>query len=110
MRRSDLLRSENVECKATRCIHNNKSECMAGVISVKGMTAMSTPETSCVTFVEEGGYGYDHLSNYYDNSVTKTRNIKCAAGNCKYNNNEECYAEVIQINAANASCDSFECN
>lgn len=110
MKRSNLLRSENVQCKATRCIHNNSTECLAGVINVKGMNSRSTPETTCSTFVEEGGYGYDNLSNYYDNSktVTKIRDIKCSAEKCKYNNNGECYANEIEINAANASCDTFE--
>ena len=54
MKRSNLLRSENVQCKATRCIHNNSTECLAGVINVKGMNSRSTPETTCSTFVEEG--------------------------------------------------------
>lgn len=112
MKRSELTRSEYVKCKATNCIHNKATECMAGVINISGMNAMSTPQTGCATFVEEGGYAYDHLSNLYDNekSITQIKDIKCLAKNCKHNNSGECYADGIRINAADTSCETFECN
>lgn len=109
MKRSDLTRSENVACKASGCIHNQKSECMAGVISIKGENATFAKDAVCATYVTEGGYGYDHLSNLYDNNLTKTRNIRCSAGNCKYNDNGECFSSKVIVNAANAHCNSFEC-
>ena len=112
MKRSELLRNDNISCNATRCIHNKSTECMAGVINIRGVEAVSTKQTTCTTFVDEGGYGYDHLSNLYDNdkSITKTKDIQCAAENCKYNTKRECHANKVTINAANASCQTFECD
>lgn len=110
MRRSELTRSEVISCRATECIHNQKSECMAGVISIKGENATLAKEALCSTFVQEGGYGYDHLSSLYDDTATKTKDIRCAAGNCKYNDDGNCYSDKVVINASNANCNSFECN
>lgn len=103
------MRSSSVTCKATNCVHNKNCDCMAGVINVKGLYAMSTPETTCNTFVMEGGYSFDNLSSYHDNEKTVPEKIKCNASNCKYNDNGKCYAQNVQIMAANASCGSFEC-
>ena len=42
--------------------------------------------------------------------MIKTKDIQCAAENCKYNTNRECHANKVTINAANASCKTFECD
>ena len=95
-------------CKATNCAHNKEAECMAGAISIAGSHATKTSETTCATFIEEGGYGFDNYAEHYDNSKTKISNIKCAASNCKFNEGGECFARNVLINAANASCYTFE--
>lgn len=101
--------SYNVTCKATNCVHNKNNECMAGVITVKGANATTMDKTNCDTFVVEGGYGFDNLSSYHDHEKTKTDKIRCSAQNCIHNENKSCYANYVQIMAANASCGTFEC-
>lgn len=95
-------------CKASSCAHNDSGECMAGAIRISGSEATKTPETRCATFIEEGGYGFDNYAHHYDDSKTKISNIKCAAVNCKFNEETDCLARNILINAANYSCDTFE--
>lgn len=103
------MKSTSVTCKATNCVHNKKCDCMAGAITVKGINATDMSETICNTFVEEGGYAYDHLSSCHDHSKTVPEKIKCSAGKCKYNENGSCKAEDVQIMAARAACGTFEC-
>lgn len=100
--------ANNISCKATNCVHNQSCHCMAGVINVKGKDATTVSETTCNTFVVEGGYSFDNLSSFHDDEKTKTENIKCSAKNCKYNENEKCYANEVEIIAANESCATFE--
>ncbi len=64
------MKSADVTCKATNCIHNKNCECMAGVITVKGVHSHSTSETTCDTFVLEGGYTFDNLAAYNDDTKT----------------------------------------
>ena len=42
------------------------------------------------------------------NEKTTTEKIRCNAGNCIHNENGKCYAEQVQIKAANAACGTFE--
>ncbi|MCR1824600.1 MULTISPECIES: DUF1540 domain-containing protein [Terrisporobacter] len=102
------MKSTSLTCKATNCVHNKSGDCMAGVINVKGVNAKTISETICNTFVEEGGYAYDKLSNIYDNKKTVPESIKCIASNCKYNENDKCNAKDVQIMAARAACGTFE--
>ncbi len=104
------MKNSNLICKATNCVHNSNCECMAGVISIRGGQATDVKETSCATFVIEGGYGLDNFSNYYDKSKTMPENIRCSAVNCRYNEERQCYAGNVQILAANSSCGTFEYN
>ena len=97
-----------VTCKSTNCVHNKNSECMAGVITVKGLHATTSSEAKCETYVMEGGYAFDNLSSLHDNEKTTTEKIRCNAGNCIHNENGKCYAEQVQIKAANAACGTFE--
>lgn len=103
------MKSSCVNCKVTNCIHNQGCDCMAGVINVKGIHAQTVNETICNTFIEEGGYSFDNLAKYNNDENTKTETVKCSATNCKYNENQKCYADEVQIIAANASCGTFEC-
>ena len=103
------MKSTSVICKATNCVHNQNCDCMAGVINVKGIHARSPKDVVCNTFVVEGGYSFDNLSSYHDNEKTVPEKIRCSAGNCTYNENGNCYAQNVQIMAANASCGTFEC-
>ena len=75
------MKSADVTCKATNCIHNKNCECMAGVITVKGVHSHSTSETTCDTFVLEGGYTFDNLAAYNDDTKTVVEGINCSAIN-----------------------------
>ncbi|WP_434792961.1 hypothetical protein TPDSL_20650 [Terrisporobacter petrolearius] len=103
------MKSTSVTCKATNCVHNKSCDCMAGVINVKGISAKTVQETNCNTFVEEGGHAHDNLSSLHDNKKTVPETIRCSASNCAYNENGNCYAQDVQIMAANAACGTFEC-
>lgn len=103
------MKSTSLTCKATNCVHNKSCDCMAGVINVQGIHATTISETTCDTFVEEGGYSFDNLSSYHDTEKAVPETIKCNASNCKYNDNGKCYADNVHIIAANASCGTFEC-
>ena len=103
------MKKTNLICKSTNCVHNKNGDCMAGVINIRGLYATTSSKTSCSTFFVEGGYSFDNLSSYHDNKVTKTDKIRCNASNCRHNNAGECYADSVEIMAANASCKTFEC-
>ena len=102
------MRSTSLICKATNCVHNKNCDCMAGVINVKGIHAKNPSETTCNTFVVEGGYSFDNLSSMHDSEKAVPEAIKCSAGNCKYNEDGKCYADNVEIMAANACCGTFE--
>lgn len=102
------MKSTSVTCKATNCVHNKNCDCMAGVINVKGTYALSVQETTCNTFVVEGGYSFDNLASLHDYEKTIPEKIKCNVSNCNHNENGKCYAEDVQIMAANAACGTFE--
>lgn len=102
------MKSSNITCKATNCAHNKQCHCMAGVIVVKGKDSESVSETICNTFVEEGGYAFENLSCLYDDKETKPENIKCSAVKCKYNRDEKCFADEVEILAARAACGTFD--
>ena len=103
-----LRDASTLYCKASSCAHNDAGECVAGAIRIAGSEATKTQETKCVTFIEEGGYGFDNYAEHYDNSKTKISNIKCAAVNCKFNENSACFARNVLITAADSSCNTFE--
>lgn len=103
------MKSTSLTCQATNCVHNQGCDCMAGVINVKGINATVVSDTNCNTFVEEGGYSFDNLSSYNDDEKTIPEKIKCSVRNCKYNEEERCHANNVEIIAANAACKTFEC-
>lgn len=96
--------NENLNCSATNCAHNQGRKCYAGSINVTGNSATSTSQTTCSTFVE-GSFG--SFTNNADNEYIKPENIVCQAEKCKYNVSKACKAEKVQINAQDASCETF---
>ncbi len=100
--------STKLTCKSTSCIHNKSCDCMAGVITIKGKDATKTSQTTCNTYVEEGGHLYDNLANLHDDKKTTPQTITCTANTCKYNEDGRCQSFDVNILAANSSCDTFE--
>ena len=117
----------HLKCNATNCAHNRNYECKAGTIHVSGRGAVAIEGTSCTSFVNQDSSSivnslagdvrekesfFNSSNNSFVNSdghlTTEPCNIKCEAHNCKYNENKECNAEYVQIDAVNAYCDSFD--
>lgn len=100
------MQNSNLRCNATNCAFNNKMECNAGAINIRGAQAVATDGTSCSSYV-------DRSSNAFTNSVncgkTNPSNISCEACNCTYNENKNCTASNVTIDAYKASCDTFIC-
>lgn len=120
MQRGDL------KCNATDCMHNIDYDCKAGAIHVSGLGAVSIEGTSCTSFVDRDSTSFvnslagslnekesffnssnSSFVNSTGDSITKPCDIKCEAHNCIYNENKECHAEYVEIDADNAHCDSF---
>lgn len=116
----------NLKCDATECAHNIDYECKAGVIHVSGFGAVSIEGTSCTTFVDRNSSSivnslagdpnekesfFNSSNSSFVNSAgdltTEPCNIKCEAHNCIYNENKECHADNVKIDAYNAYCDTF---
>lgn len=100
------MQNVNLKCNATNCAFNQRMECSAGAINIRGAQAVTTDGTSCSSYV-------DRSSNSFTNSVssvrTNTSNISCQACNCTYNENKNCTSDSVIIDAYKASCDTFIC-
>lgn len=101
------MQKGNLKCNATSCAFNQRMECSAGAINIRGAQAVTTDETSCSSYV-------DRSSNSFTNSIDSVRtdpdNIRCEACKCVYNDNKNCTAENVRIDAHKASCDTFVCD
>lgn len=98
------MQNGKLKCNATDCAFNNSMECVAGAINIRGEKADTTDDTYCSSYV-------DRSSNSFTNSVNYIRtdpsNISCDARKCTYNENKNCTAENVRIDAHKASCDTF---
>lgn len=94
----------NLNCSANNCGHNNGGSCFAGSINVSGRSATTTSSTSCSSFVDQASNAFTNCANC---TCTKPDSIKCEAVNCSYNEGKSCKAGAVQINAQNASCETF---
>jgi len=98
------MQNTNLKCNATNCAFNQRMECSAGAINIRGTEAVTTDGTTCSSYV-------DRNSNSFTNSVnpakTNTYNISCEACKCAYNENKNCTADNVSIDANTASCDTF---
>lgn len=101
------MQRENLKCSATNCAFNQRMECSAGAINIRGTYAVTSDETTCSSFV-------DRISNSFTNLVNSKRtnpsNISCEAYKCIYNKNKNCTANNVKIDAYRASCDTFICD
>lgn len=98
----------NLNCGATNCVHNNASQCYAGGISVVGSNASSTSATACASFEDRAT---SSMTNCGAGGCTcaKTSSITCQATECAHNSNNSCKAQNVQINAQDATCETFIC-
>ncbi|HAX72027.1 MAG TPA: hypothetical protein DCY20_00735 [Firmicutes bacterium] len=98
-----------INCHANDCVHNSQGACFAGNIVVDGKQATSTSGTNCKSYSKSSANDdFEFAAEFDANAVpTQTRGIRCKACNCKHNIKKSCQAEAVQINAANASCETF---
>ncbi|MGL6104831.1 DUF1540 domain-containing protein [Romboutsia sp.] len=99
------MSNSNLNCSVSNCAHNNGGACFAGSINVAGSSATTTSSTSCSSYEDKSASGFTNCAGGC--SCTKTSNISCQAGNCKHNSLGSCTASNVQINAQNASCETF---
>ncbi|MFI3209457.1 MAG: DUF1540 domain-containing protein [Peptostreptococcaceae bacterium] len=95
----------NLHCSALNCGNNTQGECFAGNINIFGACAHETETTICGSFIDQS---ISSLSNYINTDSLKTDQINCRAQNCVYNDMASCTAQGVQINALNASCNTFK--
>lgn len=95
-----------LSCSAEKCIYNTDHYCSKGDIMVTGEEAEKACETCCSSFRERG-------ENSASNSVgepSKQILVGCSACNCRYNDEEACHAEKIDICGPHAcQCRQTEC-
>lgn len=95
-----------LSCSAEKCMYNTDRFCCKGDIMVTGDEAEKASETCCSSFCER-----EHSE--MKNSVSEPSRqilVDCSACNCRYNDEEECHAEKIDICGVNAcKCTQTEC-
>lgn len=100
------MQKRNLKCNATNCAFNQSMECSAGAINIRGAQAVTTDGTTCSSYVDRSSNSFTNGVNYVR---TNPNNISCEACNCTYNENKNCTAENVIIDAHKASCDTFIC-
>lgn len=99
-----------LKCEAKQCTHNdNKGNCYAKVVNIRGERARITDQTLCSSFADERIDSVAEFAEEFNAARQKatTRSIKCGAHRCEYNNNSRCYADSIKVNHDTASCETF---
>lgn len=98
----------SLSCAAVNCIYNEDHYCGKEDIVVTGEGAQKACETCCSSFRERE----EHAGA--KNSVgeaTKETWVDCTACDCRYNEDEECHADSIDISGASAcTCRQTECS
>ena len=101
------MSEKKLYCHATNCAHNYNKYCRAGLIHIRGNSAVKTSETTCSTyFANSVGFFTSAIEVGGD---TNPENIICEAYNCIYCENENCTADNVLINPHFSSCETFKC-
>ena len=98
------MQGGSLRCSAANCSFNQRGDCMAGVINIRGAEAVTTQGTTCSSYVNRSANTFTNSTNY---KHTQPENIRCEAYKCTYNENKNCMAENVRIDAYKASCDTF---
>ena len=100
-----------LSCKSFDCAHNDKNgKCHAKKINIDGRSALTTAGTRCSSYKPEYEFQNNEFADdfftTFDNEAD-VENINCQAMGCRYNDNSECTAAEVEINADDASCETF---
>lgn len=101
----------NLDCSVRNCRYNEDNSCCKKHIEVDGLSANTTNETCCGSFVERSS---DSVTNSIS-EYSKETAVQCKAKDCIHNESRECKAESIDISGRSAcccgetECSTFEC-
>lgn len=100
-----------INCNAVNCSHNKERVCYSNRINIVGINSNSDGDTSCSSFLDSQTYGT--LTNNVFQSGKPCDCLVCNVNSCKYNENQLCSLDSINIsgNGANlyseTNCESF---
>lgn len=101
-----------LNCRVHDCIYNEDGgKCFATSIMIGSRNARTSSETTCNSYVSGNQIkNYEFANEFIEGEKvpSDTNNIKCAAMNCRFNNNQDCFATKVEINKENANCETFE--
>lgn len=100
------MQGGNLRCSATNCAFNQRSECSAGAINIRGAAAVTSQGTICSSYVDRSSNSFTNSVNY---GRTEPDDIRCEACNCTYNENKNCTANNVRIDAYKVCCSTFTC-
>lgn len=98
-----------LRCDVADCNHNKQNCCCNNEITVGGVQAESSSETSCKNFE----YKINALSNDV-RDINPSLYVSCTADTCAYNKGQSCTANSIEISnnlssyASDTECASFK--
>lgn len=100
-----------INCNAVNCSHNKERVCYSNRINIVGINSNTDGNTSCASFLDSQTYGT--LTNNVFQNGEPCDCLVCNVNSCKYNENQLCSLDSINIsgNGANlyseTNCESF---
>lgn len=88
----------SLDCSVIKYKYNEDHGCVRDQISVGGMNAKTSSETSCDSFEERRS---DSFTNSF-REPSMSVNIHCDAEKCVHNDDCKCTADSIDVNGSNA--------
>lgn len=104
-------------CDVNTCVFHQQKYCTRSHIKVSGVTAKKVEETSCDSFHKKERVNQDHIYSVEFaelGTLNRSLSINCDAKNCRYNRNELCYADEVNIGNTRAKvsketkCETFQ--
>lgn len=68
------MQGGNLRCSATNCAFNQRSECSAGAINIRGAAAVTSQGTICSSYVDRSSNSFTNSVNY---GRTEPDDIRC---------------------------------
>ena len=106
-----------LRCEVNNCVHNSTNLCELGEIAVKGRDASHCDSTCCSTFCDcSGSLSNEKTDRMTSSTASSTSSIRCSADSCKYNEQNNCCADSINVTGHGAEkaeqtvCSTFCCH
>lgn len=101
-----------INCSVDTCSHNKKGECYANCIDIVGSSAKEDYDTACGAFLDKL-----HYSELTNNTLSEgaCNCLKCSVETCRFNENNLCSLDEIQVSGRardyiGTQCSSFKLN